>query len=178
MDATGVLAAAIPEGAAPLRVAHLPPDPVLRMAALLTGDRAAFAARLKLSLAETARLLALQGPPPDGDDDAAAPPAGRDRRRHVLIGRSLLAGQPEAIRDRIARACRGPSSRWKAATRWRWACRPARRSAHLLRDVRAWWLAGGCVARPGRVPGRTGEARRRLLRAAPMDATNPAAPAR
>ena len=146
MAMTGVLAAMIPEGALPTPVAHLPPDPVLRTAALLTGDRAAFAARLKLSIAEAGRLLALQGPPPAGDEAelrrqlAATAP-------EILIGRSLLAGQPGAVRDRI-RAIPRPVFALEGRDVLALGLPPGPAVGALLRDVRAWWLAGGCVAGP------------------------------
>ncbi len=146
MQDTGVLAATIPEGAGPTRLSHLPPDPVLRMAALLTGDRAMFAARLKLSLAEAARLVALQGPPPDGDDaDLRRQLADTDPE--VLIGRSLLAGQPEAMRDRI-RAISRPMFPLEGRDALALGIPPGPAVGALLRAVRAWWLAGGCVAGP------------------------------
>ncbi len=146
MQQTGILAAAIPEGATPASLSHLPADPVLRTAAVLTGDRAAFAARLKLSTTETTRLLALQGPPPYGDDDElrrqlASTEAG------ILIGRSLLARQPEAIRDRI-RAIPRPVFPLEGRDVLALGLSPGPAIGALLRDVRAWWLAGGCVAGP------------------------------
>jgi poly(A) polymerase len=148
MAQTGVLAAAVPEGAAATGLAHLPPDPLLRTAAILTGDRAAFAARLKLSLAETARLVALQGPPPrfvaEGDD--------ADLRRQlaetepeILIGRSLLARQEEAVRDRIL-AIPPPVFPLEGRDALAIGVPPGPAVGALLRKVRAWWLAGGCVA--------------------------------
>ncbi len=80
MAQTGVLAAIDPGGCRPGAVADLPADPVLRAAGLLTGDRAAFAARLKLSGAEAGRLVALSGPPPAGDDVACAASLPTPRR--------------------------------------------------------------------------------------------------
>ena len=146
MAHTGVLAAAIPEGADPARLAGLPADPVLRVAAMLTGDRAAFAARLKLSAAEADRLVALAGPPPAGDDD--------DLRRQlaetapdILIGRSLLARQPEAMRDRL-RAIPRPVFPLEGRDVVALGVAPGPAVGTLLRQTRAWWLAGGCVADP------------------------------
>ena len=144
MDQTGVLAAAIPEGVAVKPVAHLPADPVLRAAALLTGNRAAFAARLKLSGAEAAELLALEGPPPLGDDadlrrQLAATPSA------ILIGRSHLAGQPEAVRARI-RAIPRPVFPLEGRDALAQGLSPGPAVGALLREIRAWWLAGGCVA--------------------------------
>ena len=147
MDEVGVLPAIVPEGVAIVDLAALPPDPVLRTAALLTGDRAAFAKRLKLSLAEAARLLSLQGPPPSGDD--------ADLRRQLadidadtLIGRSLLAGQPEAVRDRI-RAIPRPVFPLEGRDALALGLKPGPRVGALLREVRGWWLDGGCLAGPG-----------------------------
>ena len=146
MQQTGVLAATIPEGAAPAGLAHLPADPVLRTAALLTGDRAALAARLKLSAAETARLLALQGPPPWGDE-ADLRRQLADTEPEVLIGRSYLAGQPDAMRARI-RAIPRPVFPLEGRDALAIGLRPGPAIGALLRDVRGWWLAGGCVAGP------------------------------
>ena len=144
MDATGVLAATVPEGAVPVELGHLPPDPVLRTAAILTGKRAAFAARLKLSMAETTRLLALQGPPPWGDDaDLRRQLADTDPE--VLLGRSLLAGQPEDLRDRI-RAIPRPIFPLEGRDALAIGIPPGPAIGALLREIRAWWLAGGCVA--------------------------------
>ncbi len=144
MAQTGVLAATVPEGAAAIDLSHLPTDPVLRMAAILTGDRAAFAARLKLSLAEAARLMALQGPPPWGDDaDLRRQLADTDA--DTLIGRSHLARQEEAMRDRI-QAMPRPVFPLEGRDALAIGIPPGPAVGALLRQVRAWWLAGGCVA--------------------------------
>ena len=65
MAELGVLAAVLPEGADPARLARLvaagaPADPLLRLAALLTGDTRALAARLRLSVASATGWLALR----------------------------------------------------------------------------------------------------------------------
>ena len=146
MAETGVLPAIAPEGMAVLDLAALPPDPVLRTAALLTGDRAAFATRLKLSLAEAARLLALQGPPPYGDEaDLRRQLADTDAA--TLIGRSLLARQPEAVRERI-RAIPRPVFPLEGRDALALGLKPGPAIGALLRQVRAWWLEGGCLANP------------------------------
>ncbi len=144
MQQAGVLAATIPEGADPAGVARLPPDPLLRVAALLTGDAGRFAARLKLSSAEAARLMALRGPPPGGDDD--------DLRRQfadapldVLAGRSLLAGQPEAVRARLAALPR-PVFPLEGRDALALGLPPGPAVGVLLREVRGWWMQGGCLA--------------------------------
>ncbi len=144
MQDTGVLAAIVPEGVRLAGVAALPPDPVLRTAALLTGDRAAFAARLKLSVVEATRLLALQGSPP-ADDDAALRRLLADTTAETLLGRSLLAGQPETMRDRI-RALPRPVFPLEGRDVVALGLPPGPAIGALLRATRAWWLAGGCVA--------------------------------
>ena len=114
MAELGVLAAVIPEGADPAAAGPAwwrrarRPIPLLRLAALLTGDAEAFAARLRLSTAERERLVALRDAPlarPDADDAALrrllaeADPA-------VLLDRTWLDGGsgPEwaALRARLA----------------------------------------------------------------------------
>ena len=146
MAQTGVLAAAIPEGADPSATAGLPADPVLRTAALLTGDPKAFAARLKLSAAEAARLAALRGPPPQGDD-ADLRRSLADTPADILIGRAWLARLPSAMRERLAAIPR-PVFALEGRDALALGVPPGPAVGALLRDVRAWWLAGGCVADP------------------------------
>ena len=66
MAETGVLRVLFPEGTDADRLASLiaagaPADPLLRLAALVTGDLAQVAARLRLSTAERDRLAAPRG---------------------------------------------------------------------------------------------------------------------
>ena len=99
MAELGVLAAVLPEGTDPQALARLvaagaPADPLLRLAALLTGDADALAIRLKLSTAERERLLALRAQPvphPDADDDELRRQLANDPP-DILIGRAWLAG--------------------------------------------------------------------------------------
>jgi poly(A) polymerase len=144
MRGLGVLAAIVPEGVADRPVDALPPDPVLRMAALLTGDPAAFAARLRLSTAEAERLAALQGPPPAGDDDDLRR-AMADTEAGILAGRSWIAGQDPAMRTRLAAIPR-PVFPLEGRDVVALGVPPGPRVGALLRQVRAWWLAGGCRA--------------------------------
>ncbi len=144
MAETGVLAATIPEGADPAGATSLPPDAILRTAALLTGDRRAFAARLKLSTAEADRLVALKGPPPAGDDDDLRRQLA-DTAPDILIGRSLLARQPEQMRDRL-RALPRPVFPLEGRDVLALGLPPGPHVGGLLRETRAWWLAGGCLA--------------------------------
>ena len=173
MAETGVLAAAVPEGAAPGRVAALPPDPVLRTAALLTGDRAAFAARLRLSGAEAERLLALAGPPPHGDDDDLRRQLA-DTDPDILVGRSLLAGQEPAMRDRLGAI---PAPRLPAGGPRRAGGRRAARPGCRRAAARGAGLVAcrGLPAHARCMPGRTGEAGGGLIQAAAMDASTPRA---
>jgi poly(A) polymerase/tRNA nucleotidyltransferase (CCA-adding enzyme) len=144
MRQLGVMDAIVPEGAAGRPVDMLPPDPLLRMAALLTGDPAAFAARLRLSAVEAETLAALRGPPPDGDD-AALRRALADTDAAILAGRSWRAGQGADMRARLAAIPR-PVFPLEGRDVLALGLPPGPRVGALLRSVRTWWLAGGCVA--------------------------------
>ncbi len=151
MARLGVLAAVVPEGAEPARVAGLPPDPVLRMAALLTGDPVAFAARLKLSTAEAERLAALRGPPPEGSDDDLRR-ALADTPLDVLEGRSWLAGQARRCGARLAALPR-PVFPLEGRMWWRWASRRVRGWARCCgRCGAGGWRADAWPARRIAVP--------------------------
>ena len=98
MAELGILAAVIPEGAdlgglARLIATGAPADPLLRLAALLTGDVEDFADRLRLSAAERQRLQELRVTPsarPD-DDDAVLRRLLAAHERAALVGRTWLA---------------------------------------------------------------------------------------
>jgi len=152
----GVLAVVLPEGADPARLARLveadaPEDPLLRLVALLTGDPAALAARLRLSAAERDRLVALRaGPVPrPGDDDAALRRLLADEAREVLMDRAWLAGAdaPEwaALRMRLSAISR-PVFPLEGRDVLALGEPEGPRVGALLRGVRQWWLDGGCVA--------------------------------
>ena len=156
MAEIGVLAAVIPEGADPARLASVvaagaPADALLRLAALLTGDPEAFAARLRLSTAEHDRLMALrQAPlaPPDADDPALRRLLA-DTEPAVLRDRIWLEGGtgPEwaALRARLASMQR-PAFPLEGRDVLALGLPPGPHVGALLRAVRAWWLAGGCRA--------------------------------
>ena len=178
MDATGVLAAVLPEGASPARLARLvaagaPADPLLRLAALLTGDAATLAARLRLSVAERDRLLALREGevPADEADDAALRRALADCPADILTGRTWLAGRRAALRARLEAL---PQPVFPLRGRdLRAAGVPAGPGlGEALRALRGWWIDGGCVADAAacrgelarllaRRPGEAGSPRRR-----------------
>lgn len=146
MAEIGVLAATLPEGARPDGVADLPPDPVLRLGGISTGNPKLVAARLKLSGAEAERLLALAGPAPWGDD-ADLRRQLADTAPDILIGRSLLARQPDAVRDRL-RAMPRPVFPLEGRDVVALGVPPGPEIGSVLREMRAWWLASGCVADP------------------------------
>jgi poly(A) polymerase/tRNA nucleotidyltransferase (CCA-adding enzyme) len=153
MAATEVLAAVLPEGADPVALARLvaagaPADPLLRLAALSTGDVEALAARLRLSGAEREMLAALRaGPPPSPDaDDADLRGALADTPAEVLVGRAWLAGAGWAdVRDRLAALPR-PVFPLEGRDVLALGLSEGPRVGELLRAVRQWWLDGGCVA--------------------------------
>jgi len=154
MAELGVLAAVIPEGADPARLARVvaagaPADPLLRLAALLTGDPAALAARLRLSTAERDRLMALRAAPlaqPDADD-AALRRLLADTDPAVLRDRTWVDGGtgPEwaALRARLASMPR-PVFPLEGRDVLALGLPPGPQVGALLRAVRDWWLAGGC----------------------------------
>lgn len=163
MEKTSVLPEVLPDSTparlAALLAAGLPPDPVLRLAALSAAPPAALAARLRLSGAESATLAALSAdtppvPPADAPDDdlrralALMPgtlPAGSPAPGPLLAGRAWLAGRPpafaEALRSREAPLFPLRGRDLRAA-----GMAPGPELGHLLEQVRAWWLATGCHA--------------------------------
>jgi poly(A) polymerase/tRNA nucleotidyltransferase (CCA-adding enzyme) len=156
MDRLGVLAAVVPEGTNVATLGQLiargaPVDALLRLAALLTGDVASFAARLKLSAAQSDRLLALRTAPlatPD-HDDAALRRKLADAPVDVLVDRTWLSGGdgPEwsLLRDRL-QSMPVPVFPLEGRDILSLGISPGPRVGALLRSVRSWWLAGGCTA--------------------------------
>jgi poly(A) polymerase/tRNA nucleotidyltransferase (CCA-adding enzyme) len=156
MAELGVLAAVLPEGADPTRLARLvsanaPADPILRLAALLTGDVATVAARLRISAADRDRLAMLRHGPiaqPE-DDDAVLRRLLADEPAEVLIDRAWLAGgaAPEwaALRTRLIAMPR-PVFPLEGRDVLALGEPEGPRVGALLRAVRQWWVDGGCVA--------------------------------
>jgi poly(A) polymerase/tRNA nucleotidyltransferase (CCA-adding enzyme) len=152
MQDTMVLAEVLPEGASPGRLAHLlaagaPADPLLRLAALLEGDAALLAARLRFSTAERDRLLALRGGevPADAADDATLRRALADTPADILVGRAWLAGRGAALRARLACLPR-PVFPLRGRDLQQAGVAPGPQLGKILGQIRQWWLAGGCVA--------------------------------
>ncbi len=156
MAELGVLAAVLTEGAAPDKLACLvaagaPTDPLLRLAALLTGDPRALADRLRLSGAARERLVALRGlpvPDPDAEDDSLRRLLA-DHDPDILIGRAWLAGLNAPAWDRLrARLAATPRPEFPLHGRDALALggAPGPDLGAALREIRCWWLAGGCRA--------------------------------
>lgn len=156
MRSTGVLALAAPEATAPDRLAALiargaPVDPLLRVGALLTGDTAAFAARLKLSTeeAETLRACAQPNTLTPAATDADLRRALADTGTEILVARTWLAQNGEAgwdgLRARLAAMPR-PVFPLQGRDVTALGVAPGPRIGEILAIVRAWWLANGCTA--------------------------------
>jgi poly(A) polymerase len=171
MDRLGVLAAVAPEGKDVSALTRLvargaPVDGLLRLAALLTGDVVAFASRLKLSLAERDRLLALRSAPQarSNDDDVALRRLLADTPADVLIDRTWLSDSNGAdsngadsngadsdgaawdlLRERL-RSLPAPVFPLEGRDVVALGVPQGPRVGELLRSVRSWWLDGGCTA--------------------------------
>jgi poly(A) polymerase/tRNA nucleotidyltransferase (CCA-adding enzyme) len=152
MQQTGVLQAVLPDGAVPAQLARLvaagaPPDPLLRLAALLAGDAAALADRLRFSSSERDRLRALRDGevPDDAADDATLRRALADTPADILNGRAWLAGRGAALRARLAALPR-PVFPLRGRDVQAAGVAPGPRVGELLAQIRAWWMAGGCLA--------------------------------
>jgi poly(A) polymerase/tRNA nucleotidyltransferase (CCA-adding enzyme) len=155
MAELGVLSAVLPEGTEPAALAALvasgaPADPMLRLAALLTGDADGVADRLRLANDERARLSALRsGPVPSpSDDDDALRRMLADHDQAVLIDRTWLAGGNRPgwarLRERIA-AMRPPVFPLEGRDVLALGLAPGPQVGALLRSVRCWWLDRGCT---------------------------------
>ena len=155
MAELGVLQAVLPEAAGVARLARVlaseaPADPLLRLAALLTHGAEGLATRLRLSTAEAACLVGLtQGSvPAPGASDNALRRALAETPRHWLIGRSWLAGAgPEwaGLRKRLE-ALPQPIFPLEGRHALQLGATPGPNVGEALRQVRAWWLEGGCQA--------------------------------
>ena len=154
MQTLGVLPAILPESTtlAPLQTAlraGAPPDPILRLAALIAPRPAhadatdPLARRLRLSTAEATTLAQLAtGPAPTpADSDDTLRRLLADTPSKILIGRSFLAGAPTPHLAALPRPVFPLEGRHALAL----GARPGPKIGAALRDVRAWWLAAGCL---------------------------------
>jgi poly(A) polymerase/tRNA nucleotidyltransferase (CCA-adding enzyme) len=151
MAATGVLGllfAADVERLAWLLARGAPADVMLRMAALLAEDAAGFAERFKLSGEEAAMLVALQGgcPLTPAADDAELRRALADEGADTLVQKTwLLPGDWADVRARIF-ATERPVFPLQGRDLLALGLPPGPDMGRILDAVRAWWMAGGCVA--------------------------------
>jgi tRNA nucleotidyltransferase/poly(A) polymerase len=158
MAELGVLAAILPEGSDSARLnamvdAGAPQDAVLRLAALLTGDPEAVAARLRFSTQECTRLAALKtGPIPALDGDGAAwCRLLAEEDNAILVDRTWLGAgfgpAWDAARARLMAAPR-PVFQLEGRDALALGATPGPGIGAALRRTRQWWLEAGCT--PGR----------------------------
>lgn len=146
MAQTGVLPAVLPF-AGHEAASALPPDPLLRLAALSVAPADALAARLRLSNAERDRLELLRHAPAlhlrASDDELRR--ALADWPAAALAGAAWLAGRDGAA---LAARLQRLHARFRLEGRDVLALGvpPGPEVGVLLRDVRAWWLARGARA--------------------------------
>jgi len=147
MQRLGVWSAVLPEAEAGAALSGLPPDPILRLAVMLTGDGVALAERLRFSNDDRDRLHRLRATPP-------LPPQADDRtlrrilathRRQDLIDRTWLDGAPDSLRERLA-AIATPVLQVEGRDIVAAGIPPGPAVGRLLQELRAWWLEQGCVA--------------------------------
>jgi poly(A) polymerase/tRNA nucleotidyltransferase (CCA-adding enzyme) len=151
MQGVGVLQAVLPEvgdvgGLLRLLAAGAPADPMLRLAVMLTGDEAALADRLKFSVADRERLVALRhGPvPEDGWSDADIRRSLVEEDASVLVDRMWLKGVAPAVQARV-RAMTRPVFPLEGRDAVALGAAPGPRIGEALRRVKAWWMEGGCT---------------------------------
>ncbi len=144
MARLGIWNAVLPEAQAVSRLAGLPADPVLRLAAMLTGDPLALATRLKVSNDDRERLVRLLATPSPEGTDADLRRLLADHLPADLVDRAWLDGAADT-RRRLRRITR-PVFPLEGRDVLSIGISPGRLVGALLRDVRQWWLDGGCVA--------------------------------
>ena len=134
----------MPEAQAISRLAGLPTDPVLRLTAMLTGDPLPLATRLKMSNDDRDRLVRLVTTPHPGGSDADLRRLLADHEPADLIDRTWLDGDADARRrlSGMPRPVFPLEGRHVVAL----SVPAGPTVGALLRDVRQWWLHGGCVA--------------------------------
>ncbi|MFL5281496.1 MAG: CCA tRNA nucleotidyltransferase [Rhodopila sp.] len=147
MHRLGIWQAVVPEAMHIERLAGLPPDSILRLAGMLSGDPLALALRLKLSNHDRDRLVRLTATPvPQAeDDDAALRRLLADHRPADLIDRVWLDRGSAELRQRLA-ATKRPVFPLIGRDVVALGVPQGPRVGDLLRQVRQWWLDGGCVA--------------------------------
>jgi poly(A) polymerase len=149
MDQLGVWAAVAPEAAAVSRLAGLPADPILRLAAMLTGDPLTLATRLKLSNEDRDRMLRLLTTPSPAGSDTALRRLLADHASTDLIDRTWLddpvSDRAADVRRRLA-TMRRPAFSLDGGDVLALGIPAGPAVGALLREVRQWWQDGGCIA--------------------------------
>jgi len=145
MAHSGVLAVILPE-ARLTQTEFLPPDPLLRLAALLQGSTTVVATRLKLSGDEAETLAALRGPaPPVGCDDASLRRLLADTDPAILAGRARLARRDPAEVARIE-ITPAPVFPLQGRDLLQQGIAAGPVIGQELKRLRELWLASGCTA--------------------------------
>ena len=148
-ESLGVVRAVLPEADQLERLAALvgsgaPPDPLLRLAAWVTGGVDALADRLRLSNPERETLHALRQPPPELTEPGFRR-ALADAPLEIVAGRLWLAGAAPAEVERL-RAVEPPAFPLHGRDLLAMGAESGPALGEALRRLRAAWLAGGCVA--------------------------------
>jgi poly(A) polymerase len=144
MARLGIWTAVLPEAQAVSRLTGLPADPVLRLAAMLTGDPFALAVRLKMSNEDRERLMRLLATPSPEATDADLRRLLADHLPVDLIDRTWLDGAADTRRR--LRTMTRPVFPLEGRDVLSVGIPAGPQVGALLRDVRRWWLDGGCVA--------------------------------
>ncbi len=144
MDRLGVWPAVVPEATAVSRISGLPADPILRLAAMLTGDPLALATRLRSSNEDRERLVRLVATPAVTGSDDTLRRLLADHQPADLIDRTWLDHDPSA-RQRLSGIPR-PVFPLEGRHVVALGIPSGPAVGALLREVRQWWLDGGCTA--------------------------------
>ncbi len=144
MDRLGIWAAVLPEAPAVARLAGLPADPVLRLAAMLTGDPGTLASRLKMSNEDSERLVRLSVTPRAAGSDSDLRRVLADHAPADLIDRTWLDGDADTRRRLSGMPRPVFPLEGRHVVGLGVPAGPA--VVALLRDLRQWWLDGGCIA--------------------------------
>jgi poly(A) polymerase len=144
MRRLGVLGAILPEAGLEPRLAGLPPDPILRLAAMLAADPLPVATRLKMSHEERDRLIRLAATPAPSGSEADLRRLLAGHLPEDLIARTWLDDLPD-IRTRLTGMER-PVFPLEGRHVVAMGIPAGPRVGALLRDVRQWWMDGGCTA--------------------------------
>lgn len=142
MHRLGIWNAVLPEAPVIRPLDNLPPDPLLRLAAMLTGDAMTAATRLKLPNQDRDRLVRLIATPSPGGSDDDLRRMLADHLPADLIDRSWIDGKPDE-RQRLSTMPRPDFPlKGRDVVALGEAAGPV--VGDLLRDVRQWWMDHGC----------------------------------